>query len=76
MQASNLCHEFYHQLAYQLFRFRDSWHTRGFYERSAALYHYVHGGRRRSGCAGRRCRAGVGGSTGRARIAASEVERG
>src|SRR5271169_4646983 len=38
---STLCHEFCHHLDYQ--RFRDSWHTRGFYERTAALYHYARG---------------------------------
>ena len=40
---STLCHEFCHHLDYQRFGFRDSWHTRGFYERTAALYHYVRG---------------------------------
>lgn len=38
---STLCHEFCHHLDFQLFRFPDSWHTRGFYERSAALYHHA-----------------------------------
>src|SRR5215831_19568817 len=32
---STLCHEFCHHLDYQRFAFRDSWHTRGFYERTA-----------------------------------------
>jgi len=36
---STLCHEFCHHLDYHLFKFRDSWHTRGFYERTAVLYH-------------------------------------
>ena len=40
---STLCHEFCHHLDFQRFRFPDSWHTRGFYERTAALYHYVRG---------------------------------
>jgi hypothetical protein len=40
---STLCHEFCHHLDYQRFKFRDSWHTRGFYERVAALYHYSRG---------------------------------
>jgi hypothetical protein len=40
---STLCHEFCHHLDYQQFRFRDSWHTRGFYERTAALYHHALG---------------------------------
>jgi hypothetical protein len=40
---STLCHEFCHHLDYQRFGFRDSWHTRGFYERTAALYHHVRG---------------------------------
>jgi len=40
---STLCHEFCHHLDYQKFRFRDSWHTRGFYERAAALYHHARG---------------------------------
>jgi len=38
---STLCHEFCHHLDFQ--RFPDSWHTRGFYERSAALYHHARG---------------------------------
>ena len=40
---STLCHEFCHHLDYQRFGFRDSWHTRGFYERTAALYHHARG---------------------------------
>jgi len=40
---STLCHEFCHHLDYQKFGFRDSWHTRGFYERTAALYHDARG---------------------------------
>lgn len=38
---STLCHEFCHHLDFQEFEFPDSWHTRGFYERAAALYHYA-----------------------------------
>jgi hypothetical protein len=38
---STLCHEFCHHLDFQLFRFSDSWHTRGFYERAAILYHHA-----------------------------------
>lgn len=37
---STLCHEFCHHLDLQQFKFPDSWHTRGFYERAASLYHY------------------------------------
>ena len=40
---STLCHEFCHHLDYQLFGFRDSPHTRGFYERAATLYHHARG---------------------------------
>jgi len=40
---STLCHEFCHHLDFQLFRFPDSWHIRGFYERTAALYHHARG---------------------------------
>jgi len=40
---STLCHEFCHHLDFQLFRFTDSWHTRGFYERTAELYHHARG---------------------------------
>jgi hypothetical protein len=40
---STLCHEFCHHLDFQRLGFRDSWHTRGFYERTAALYHYARG---------------------------------
>ena len=36
---STLCHEFCHHLDFHKFGFRNSWHTRGFYERSATLYH-------------------------------------
>ena len=36
--VSTLCHEFCHHLDFQKFGFPDSWHTRGFYERAAALY--------------------------------------
>ena len=38
---STLCHEFCHHLDIQRLGFRDSWHTRGFYERTAALYHHA-----------------------------------
>ena len=38
---STLCHEFCHHLDFQ--RFSDSWHTRGFYERTASLYHHARG---------------------------------
>jgi hypothetical protein len=40
---STLCHEFCHHLDFQQFGFRDSWHTRGFYERTALLYHHARG---------------------------------
>jgi hypothetical protein len=40
---STLCHEFCHHLDFQRFGFPDSWHTRGFYERTAVLYHHVRG---------------------------------
>lgn len=40
---STLCHEFCHHLDFQKFRFPDSWHTRGFYERAGALYHGARG---------------------------------
>ena len=40
---STLCHEFCHHLDCQRFGFRESWHTRGFYERTAALYHHARG---------------------------------
>jgi hypothetical protein len=40
---STLCHEFCLHLDFHGFGFSDSWHTRGFYERSAALYHYARG---------------------------------
>lgn len=38
---STLTHEFCHHLDFHLFHFSDSWHTRGFYERAAALYHHA-----------------------------------
>jgi hypothetical protein len=40
---STLCHEFCHHLDFQRFGFTDAWHTRGFYERAAALYHFARG---------------------------------
>ena len=40
---STLSHEFCHHLDFQKFGFKDSWHTRGFYERAAALYHHARG---------------------------------
>ena len=40
---STLCHEFCHHLDYKKFSFPDSWHTRGFYERAAVLYHHARG---------------------------------
>jgi hypothetical protein len=40
---STLCHEFCHHLDYHLFQFGDSWHTRGFYARTAVLYHHARG---------------------------------
>jgi len=40
---STLCHEFCHHLDFQQFGFPGSWHTRGFYERAAALYHHARG---------------------------------
>jgi len=40
---STLCHEFCHHLDCARFGFHDSWHTRGFYERAAALYHHARG---------------------------------
>jgi hypothetical protein len=40
---STLCHEFCHHLDFQRFGFPDSWHTRGFYERTAVLYHHARG---------------------------------
>jgi len=39
---STLCHEFCHHLDF-VFGFHDSWHTRGFYERAAVLYHHARG---------------------------------
>jgi hypothetical protein len=40
---STLCHEFCHHLDYKKLGFRDSPHTRGFYERTGALYHHARG---------------------------------
>ncbi|MCS6953674.1 MAG: hypothetical protein NZM33_12565 [Bryobacteraceae bacterium] len=40
---STLCHEFCHHLDCVLLGFRDTPHTRGFYERAAALYHHARG---------------------------------
>ena len=40
---STLCHEFCHHLDAQRFGWRDSPHTRGFYARTAVLYHHARG---------------------------------
>jgi len=40
---STLCHEFCHHLDYLQLGYGDSWHTRGFYERTAVLYHHARG---------------------------------
>jgi hypothetical protein len=40
---STLCHEFCHHLDFHRFPFRNSWHTRGFYQRAALLYHNAKG---------------------------------
>jgi hypothetical protein len=40
---STLCHEFCHHLDCQRFGFAESWHTRGFYGRTATLYHHARG---------------------------------
>jgi hypothetical protein len=40
---STLCHEFCHHLDCQRFGWRESCHTRGFYQRTAALYHHARG---------------------------------
>jgi hypothetical protein len=40
---STLCHEFCHHLDFLKFGYGDSWHTRGFYERTAVLYHHAKG---------------------------------
>jgi hypothetical protein len=40
---STLCHEFCHHLDFHRLGFRGSWHTRGFYERTALLYHHARG---------------------------------
>ena len=40
---STLCHEFCHHLDFQKFGFKGSWHTRGFFERAALLYHHARG---------------------------------
>jgi hypothetical protein len=38
---STLCHEFCHHLDFRKFGLADSWHTRGFFERAAVLYHHA-----------------------------------
>lgn len=40
---STLCHEFCHHLDCERFKFRRTPHTRGFYERTATLYHHARG---------------------------------
>jgi len=65
---ATLCHEFCHHLDFERFRFRDSFHTADFtaVRRRCII---TPGARRKSGCFGRRCRAAVGASIGRAPIA-------
>ena len=38
---ATLCHEFCHHLDRERFGFMETPHTRGFYERTAALYHHA-----------------------------------
>ena len=38
---STLCHEFCHHLDFHRYKFTRSYHTRGFYERTGALYHHA-----------------------------------
>ena len=40
---STLTHEYCHHLDFKKFGFADSWHTRGFFERAAVLYHHARG---------------------------------
>jgi hypothetical protein len=40
---STLCHEFCHHLDLRKLGFHGSWHTRGFFERTAMLYHHARG---------------------------------
>lgn len=40
---STLCHEFCHHLDLRKLGFQGSWHTRGFFERTAMLYHHARG---------------------------------
>lgn len=40
---STLCHEFCHHLDFRKFAYHGSPHTRGFYQRAAALYHHARG---------------------------------
>jgi hypothetical protein len=40
---STLCHEFCHHLDCERFKFNRTPHTRGFYERTAILYHHARG---------------------------------
>jgi hypothetical protein len=44
---STLCHEFCHHLDCERFGFRQSPHTRGFYSRTACLYHHARGSPRK-----------------------------
>jgi hypothetical protein len=41
--VSTLCHEFCHHLDCERFKFSRTPHTRGFYERTAILYHHARG---------------------------------
>jgi hypothetical protein len=68
---STLCHEFCHHLDFQQFGFPDSWHTRGFFERTPRST-TMREERRRNDFSGCQYRAGAGGLTGGVQIGVGE----
>ena len=68
---SALCHEFCHRLDFRKYGFPDSWHTRGFYERAAALCTPMRGDAAQAVILGWQRRAGAGALIGRERGADS-----
>jgi hypothetical protein len=64
---STLCHEFCHHLDFHRFRFRNSWHTRGFFELRRCCI-TTHEERRPRSSSGHQSQAVAGESIGRARI--------
>ena len=71
---STLCHEFFHHLDIQKFGFPDSWHTRGFYQRTPGSI-TMRGQHRQRNCSGSKSRVAASESIGRGRIGVGNSAR-